>query len=320
MASPSWEVPTPKATCARYASRPRWVTPAIAMPAGVVPASTATTVPRRVASAGKSWNQIPGSVLGARTSGGSLARPCGRSTRSRGVPGDASSGQVELSYPLCGVSSIGSLVWVPWALVCHAHGRILELGHCNRRYGNPWPQRHRSSHRDRGGRAMFAPTASRLLSAAQTAKQWCVQAPLCPGDDPGTRAGGLPTAGHVAAHLPTPVLPAGPPGGDATRCRWASHRGAHPESVCVCGVCVVCVVVWACVGGGGGCMGLPSRCVSFFCYQLLSLPLHLQDPPNLHEHFASKLYPLNSSLCDRRTHPLIETRCIWPALTAVCFP
>ena len=56
---------------------PLWPTPAIAMPACVVPASTAATVPRRVAGAGRSWNQMPGLTTGASTCGGSVARPCG---------------------------------------------------------------------------------------------------------------------------------------------------------------------------------------------------------------------------------------------------
>ena len=56
MAPPSWEVPTPEATWVRWASGLLWATPAIAMPAGVGLASTAATVPRRVASAGRSWN------------------------------------------------------------------------------------------------------------------------------------------------------------------------------------------------------------------------------------------------------------------------
>ena len=74
MASPSWEVPTPEATWARYAPGPHWATRAIAMPAGVVQASTATTVPRRVANAGRLWNQIPGSVLRAKNGGGGVGR------------------------------------------------------------------------------------------------------------------------------------------------------------------------------------------------------------------------------------------------------
>ena len=52
MASPSWEVPTPEATWVWYAPSLLRATPAIAIPAGVAPASTAATVPGRVASAG----------------------------------------------------------------------------------------------------------------------------------------------------------------------------------------------------------------------------------------------------------------------------
>ena len=70
MASPSWEVPNPEPTWAWYAPGPHCATPAMAMPASVAPASTATIVPRRVASAGRLWNQILGSVLGASTWGG----------------------------------------------------------------------------------------------------------------------------------------------------------------------------------------------------------------------------------------------------------
>ena len=48
-------------------------------------ASTATAIPRRVAGAGRSKNQIRGSVLGARTWGGTVARLCGQG-RTRGEP------------------------------------------------------------------------------------------------------------------------------------------------------------------------------------------------------------------------------------------
>ena len=54
-----------------------WATLAIAILAGVVPASTAAMVLRRVASAGRSWNWMPGLWLGASTYGGSVANPCG---------------------------------------------------------------------------------------------------------------------------------------------------------------------------------------------------------------------------------------------------
>ena len=77
MASLSWEVPTPEAAWAWYTPGPHRVTPAIAMPAGIVPTSTTTTFPRTVVRGGKSWNQRRGSVLGARTWGVSVARPCG---------------------------------------------------------------------------------------------------------------------------------------------------------------------------------------------------------------------------------------------------
>ena len=42
---------------------------AIAMPAGVVPASVATMAPRIVASAGRSWNHNPGFFRGYRYMG-----------------------------------------------------------------------------------------------------------------------------------------------------------------------------------------------------------------------------------------------------------
>ena len=50
-----------------------WATPAIAMPACVVPVSTAATGPWRVASTGRSWNQM---TSGAGACGGSVASPC----------------------------------------------------------------------------------------------------------------------------------------------------------------------------------------------------------------------------------------------------
>ena len=74
MASPSCEVPTAEATWAWYAPGPHWATNAMAMPAGVAQASTAPIVLRRVASASRSWNQIPASVLGASTWGGGGGR------------------------------------------------------------------------------------------------------------------------------------------------------------------------------------------------------------------------------------------------------
>ena len=61
MVSPSAEAPTVEATWAWYPSNPYCPTRAMAMPAGVALASTATIVPLRVASAGSPWNQIPGS-------------------------------------------------------------------------------------------------------------------------------------------------------------------------------------------------------------------------------------------------------------------
>ena len=161
MASPSWEVPTLEAKWAWYAPA-NWATPAIAMPSGVIPASTATTVPRRVASTGRSWNQIPSSVLGARTLGGSVASPCGASSarspwcsrRCIFKAGWSSAGSV---LTVWSEQYGGALYGCPGHLcVTHTAG-YLKLGHRGQRYGNPWPRRHRSSRRDQGGGRCLRP-------------------------------------------------------------------------------------------------------------------------------------------------------------------
>ena len=64
MASPSWEVPIPKATLVWYSPGALLYASAMIMPAAVVPVSVATIAPLMVGSGGSSCNHMPGSVRG----------------------------------------------------------------------------------------------------------------------------------------------------------------------------------------------------------------------------------------------------------------
>ena len=118
MASPSSEVPTQEATWAWYAPDPHWATPAIAMPTGLVLASTASTATMHgvlpapashgTLSLAQSWGPRPWGGGGI----GSQGRAAQVALGLRGVPGGGSSGPIgalPAVYPLCGVSSTGCL-------------------------------------------------------------------------------------------------------------------------------------------------------------------------------------------------------------------
>ena len=74
MASPSWEVPAPKATLVRYSLGALLYMSAMMIPAGLVATSVATMAPLMVAS-GSSWNQMPGSLRGYTYCGAVVGAP-----------------------------------------------------------------------------------------------------------------------------------------------------------------------------------------------------------------------------------------------------